>query len=247
MLIVFVVFCLLFFSEDRFALFPLLGKEQEGDQGPGDGSAEVALPADVGGEGVKDVADDRMEGIKHVKDLPAGEDAVEEVGCHEAPDGAAGTGMEGVAAHEVDEQGGTQHGDQVDGQVLPSTDAVFKDEAVGQQGVHVADEMREAQVQEAAQDNPAILSLLEGTLVHAEVTEHVIFSPGQLIDARKGIQQYQDQGDPGQPDGMSQYPDACFLFLRGTVNQITGILPAVRANLGTLLQRHAAFLASDDY
>ena len=102
-------------------------------------------------------------------------------------------------------------------------------------------------MQEAAQDDPAILSLLEGSLVHAEVAEHVIFSPGQLIDARKGIQQYQDQSDPGKPDGMSQDPDACFLFLRGTVNQITGILPAVGADLRTLLQRHAAFLASDNY
>ena len=207
----------------------------------------MALPADVGGEGVEDVADDRMEGIEHIEELPAGEDAVEEVGCHEAPDGAAGTGMEGVAAHEVDEQGGTEHGNQVDGQVLPPADAVFKDEAVGQQGVHVADEVREAQMQEAAQDNPAILSLLEGTLVHAEVAEYVIFSPGQLVDARKGIQEHQDQSDPGKPDGVSQDPDACFLFLRGTVNQITGILPAVRADLGTLLQRHAAFLASNDY
>ena len=239
--------CFCAFSENRFTLFPFLGKEQEGDQGSGNGSAEVTLPADVGGEGIKDVADDRMESVEHVKDLPTGEDAVEEVGCHQAPDGAAGTGMEGVAAHEVDEQGGTQHGDQVDGQVLPSADAVFKDEAVGQQGIHVADEVQEAQVQETAQDDPAILSLLEGALVHAEVAEHVIFSPGQLIDARQGIQEHQDQGNPGQPNGMSQDPDACLLFLRGTVNQITGILPAVGADLCTLLQRHAAFLASDDY
>ena len=201
----------------------------------------------MGGEGIKDVANDRVEGVKHIEELPAGKDAVEEVGCHQAPDGAAGSGMKGVAAHEVDEQGGPQHGHQVDGQVLPSADAVFKNEAVGQQGVHVADEVREAQVQEAAQDDPAILSLLEGTLVHAEMTEHVIFSPGQLVDARQGIQEHQDQGNPGQSDGMSQDPDACFLFLRGTVNQITGILPAVGADLGTFLQRHAAFLTGDNH
>ena len=239
--------CLVFFSEYGFAFLPFLGEEQEGNQSSGDGSAEVSLPADMGGEGIKDVADDRMEGIEHVKDLPACKDAVEEVGCHQAPDGAAGTGMEGVAAYEVDEQSGTKHGDQVDGQVLPSADAVFEDKAVGQQGIHVADEVWEAQMQETAQDDPAILSLLEGTLVHAKVAENVIFSPGQLVDACQGIQEHQDQGDPGQPDGMSQDPDACFLFLRGTVNQITGILPAVGADLGTLLQRHAAFLASDDY
>lgn len=237
----------MFFSEDRFALFSFLREEQESDHGAGNGSTEVALPADVGGEGVKDVANDRMEGVEHIEELSAGEDAVEEVGCHQTPDGAAGTGMEGVAAHEVDEQSGTEHGDQVNGQVLPSADAVFKDEAVGQQGIHVADEMRESQVQEAAQDDPAILSMLEGTLVHTKVPEYVRFSSGQLVDACNSIQDYQDQGDPGKPDGMSQDPDACFLFLRGTVNQITGILPAVRADLGTLLQRHAAFLASDDY
>ena len=157
----------------------------------------MTLPADVGGEGVKDVADNRMEGIEHIKELPAGEDAVEEVGCHQTPDGAAGTGMEGVTAHEVDEQSGTEHGDQVDGQVLPSADTVLKDEAVGQQGVHVADKVREAQMQEAAQDDPAILSLLEGSLVHAEVAEHVIFSPGQLVNTRNGIHENKDQSDPG--------------------------------------------------
>ncbi len=102
-------------------------------------------------------------------------------------------------------------------------------------------------MQEAAQDDPSILSLLESTLVHTEVAEYVIFSPGQLVDARKGIQEHQDQSNPGKPDGVSQDPDACFLFLWGTVNQITGILPAVSADLGTLLQRHAAFLASNDY
>ena len=105
--IVFVVFYRLFFSEDRFAFFSFLGEEQEGDQGAGKGSAEVSLPADVGGEGVKDVTDDRMKGVEHIKELPAGENAVEEIGCHQSPDGAAGTGMEGVAAHEVDKQGGT--------------------------------------------------------------------------------------------------------------------------------------------
>ena len=207
----------------------------------------MSLPADVGGEGVKDVADNRMEGVEHIKDLPAGEDAVEEIGCHQSPDGAAGTGMEGVTTNEVDEQGGTDHGDQVNGQVLPSADAVLKDKAVGQQGVHVADEVREAQMQEAAQDNPAILSLLEGALVHAEMAEYVIFSPSQLVNARNGIQENKDQGDPGKPDRVSQDPDACFLFLRGTVNQITGILPAVRADLRTLLQRHAAFLTGDNH
>ena len=207
----------------------------------------MALPADVGGEGVEDVANDRMEGVEHIEELLAGEDAVEEVGCHQTPDGAAGTGMEGVTAHEVDEQGGTKHGDQVDGQVLPPADTVLKDEAISQQGVHVADEVREAQMQEAAQDDPSILSLLKSTLVHTEVAEYVIFSPGQLVDARKGIQEHKDQSDPGKPDSVSQDPDACFLFLRGTVTQITGILPAVRADLGTLLQRHAAFLASNDY
>ena len=138
------------FSEDRFALFSFLREEQESDEGSGNGSAEVALPADVGGEGVEDVTDDRMEGVEHIEELPAGEDAVEKVSRHQSPDGTAGTGMEGVAAHEVDEQSRTKHRDQVDGQVLPSADAVFKDEAVGQQGIHVADEMREAQVQEAA-------------------------------------------------------------------------------------------------
>lgn len=237
----------MFFSEDRFTFLPFLCKEQEGDQGTGDGSAEVSLPADVGGESVKDVADDCMEGIEHIENLPAGKDAVEEVGCHQSPDGAAGTGMEGIAAHEVDEQGGTEHGDQVDGQVLPPADAVLEYEAVGQQGIHVTDEVREAQVQEAAQDDPTILSVLKGPLVHTEVPEYVRFSSGQLVDACNSIQDYQDQGDPGKPDGMSQDPEACLLFLRGTVNQITGILPAVGADLGTLLQRHAAFLASDDY
>ena len=102
--VVFVILCLLFFSEDRFALFSFLREEQEGDQGAGDGSAEVSLPADMGGECVEDVADNRMEGVEHIEELPAGEDAVEKVGRHQTPDGAAGTGMEGVAAHEVDEQ-----------------------------------------------------------------------------------------------------------------------------------------------
>lgn len=237
----------MFISEYWFALFPLLGKEQEGDEYSGDGSAEVALPADIGGEGVKDIADNRVEGIEHIKKLPSGKDAVDEVGCHQAPDGAAGTGMEAVTAHKVDEQGGTDHGNQIDSQILPSADAVFEYEAVGQQGIHVTDEVREAQVQEAAQDDPAILSVLEGALVHTEVPEYVRFSSGQLVDACNSIQDYQDQGDPGKPDSVSQDPDACLLFLWGTVNEITGILPAVGANLGTLLQRHAAFLTSDDY
>lgn len=155
--------------------------------------------------------------------------------------------MEAVTAHKVDEQGGTDHGNQIDSQILPSADAVFEYEAVGQQGIHVTDEVRETQVQEAAQDDPAILSVLEGALVHTEVPEYVRFSSGQLVDACNSIQDYQDQGDPGKPDSVSQDPDACLLFLWGTVNEITGILPAVGANLGTLLQRHAAFLTSDDY
>ena len=224
----------------------LLFEEQQGGDHTGNGSAEVALPADSCGEGGQHITDHSHKGIQHIQELFPGDQVVYQVRCHQTPDGAAGTGMEAAAANEVDQQGGSQHGSNVDQQVFPFTDPVLKHKAEDRQAVHVAEEMRQVKMQEAAQEQPLELPSLEGSLDHAEMPENVILSSGQFIDSRYRVQDDQDQGNPRDRDLESADPDGPFLFPGFPVKQITGILPAVGADLGPFFQRHTALLAVDD-
>ena len=193
-----------------------------------------------------DVARHRHNRVEHVQDLPAGNQAVNQVSRHQAEDGAAGAGVDSVPAQKVDQQGRTQHGGNIDQQVFPFADPVLKDEPVDGQAVHVADKVRQPHMQEIAQDKPEHLAPLQRPLGHPQVTDHIIFTACQLIDSRNGVEQDQDQGHPR--NGNSPVPDPdVFMLLRRPVNQIPGILPAVGADLRPFFQRHTAFLTGDDF
>ena len=226
-------------------LFLLLEEQQRGDH-TGNGSAEVSLPADPRRKGGQHITDHSHKGIQHIQELFPGDQVVYQVRCHQAPDGTAGTGMEAAAANEVDQQCGSQHGSNVDQQVFPFTDPVLKHKAEYGQAVHVAEEMRNVKMQETAQEQPLEFSSLESSLDHAEMPENVILSSGQFIDSCYRVQDDQDQGDPRDRDLESADPDGSFLFPGFPVKQITGILPAVGADLGSFFQRHTALLAVDD-
>ena len=137
--------------------FPFFCKQAQSQEDAGDGSAKVALPADAVGEGGNHVTCYSYNGIDQVEEFSSRCQAVDQVGGHQAPDGAAGTDMEAFSADEINQQGCTYQGQEVDQHVLPFRNPVLKQEFVDQQRRHIAAQMDLIHMQKPVQEEPEVL------------------------------------------------------------------------------------------
>lgn len=223
------------------ARFSLTHKKDQRHECAGDCTAEMSLPTDTEGECIDHITCYRKDRIEQVDQFLRVQ-AINQVGSHQAPDRATGPDMDPGTAKEVDHQRRTKHRNNIDQQVLPSSDPVFKDKTINNERIHITGEMQPPAMQEPAENKPQVFTVLERACLHSIVIYDVKLTASKLIQSRQSVQDDQHKGNPWDPC----FPWLLLCHFLWCTPMMPRFLLAIRADFRTFFERHTAFFTVDN-
>ena len=175
----------------------------EGDCQSGDAAADMPLPADACAEAVNQVDDDAPQGVGGIQIVPQ---VVDQRCGHQSPDRSAGARVNASAAGEIDEQRGAEGGDGINEGIFSGANLIFKTEPVNDKADHITGKVIDAEVQEGADDQAQVFSVLQGAFIHAVGIDGPVFPNAEFIDETDEIQAENDKGDNGHFSAQGLVP-----------------------------------------